>query len=371
MAHLIIHLALRLIKSGPPQRLSPIEDWSDGFSVNQQGHLTPPQSQVLLAASRFPLDLIVKNSIVGLPLAALAVLLLFAWPFLDGLEYWLTTIVILGLAAWLALLIGPVMQTVWERALLRRDVSAGRTETGDGECVRWRGRYVPELPGRRLRYLDRTQGLPPRHYRFCYLPHSHIVISGAPARAGIQDGSLDFTQQVGHLDLEVRYSNLSGRLSISQVERQISTLTAEAFFVGVLLVPLGLALLWGYAVSLDVLGRLVPALAAAFLTLVVVLGLWNSVRLIAELVSGSVDRVEGVIDKGPVSESDFRDLLAWSLGTWLMGLRNFRLGRQRLLTSKAAYRNLVGPQTYRMYYLPYSRTVVAVEPLGSPGRSNH
>lgn len=253
--------------------------------------------------------------------------------------------------------------------LVRQELAAGHISQVDGQ-VAWIDRrtdrgYRPEASGygapRRLRFPGLGKSpLPPGRFRFYYLPHSGIILSAEPlvddpdegppplapldaARSAPRDLPSILAAVHGH-SVEAFERNRLGQLDPSQagaLRRRVAQETLVGAFLFCL--PFGL---WFLVGGSGLLGLALIGMLSLF-------GVWfffAAYRHLAEIRAGRVDILEGVV----ITEMRRSDK---SVGYY------YRVGDQRFSVSNKAYDALIDGRSYRVYYMPRSRTLVGIEPL--------
>jgi len=251
-----------------------------------------------------------------------------------------------------------VVPFVWDALRTKRvqaELDEGRVEQADGEVIWKWGKFVAEIPGRRLRPIyGQTLNLLPGPHRFFYLPRTGSLLStellgSANYGQGTRD-LLDRLARTHHFSPDALPVNHAGRLADSQSTWLV--FLAVLHFVGGL-AAFGAAawLIYIYSATAK---RSDPVLTVIIMTLFPgAVGLYlfqRTFKIVADVWAGQVAHAQGHVRK-TVSRGR-----STSYYYWIESLR-FRVSGQ-------AYNALVEGIEYRIYYAPRSKLLVGIEPIG-------
>lgn len=324
----------------------------EATAANRRGELTPEQQQRLAAAiwNRYSVWLVLTGFFAAMSLLILLVgaatpsarmgtrdLALFG-----GL-----TVLFAGGSAWAGVRLAAAL----------RELRAGRIEQATGQVVWERGYYRAAISGRKLELDGLKLGM--GTYEFYYLPGSGRVAAAerlageTPAQA--QDQLTHALAMATGFNADHLPAYRQGRLAGDRLERLRRMWGSAAWtllFVGVALAA------FLYLVNIDEKSQLLPVLCVGDL-FGAVLGLGYAAGALLptiDVLSGQVDSAEGVVEK----------LKVVTYGRSSRSFFYYQIGAQRWRVSPQAYRALMEGQGYRVYYLPRSKQLVAVEPVSVP-----
>ncbi len=236
---------------------------------------------------------------------------------------------------------------------------AARREIADSEIVYAEGRvvwaddlYTAYAGRKRLKPIYNKLNLPPGLYRFFYLRGGHWLLSAEKMAGEAQSAqsslflTLSQANRFSPTDLE---QNRAGRLSFHQIPRLIRPLWIRVAIA----LPLGL---WAALILATV------SLSKIFsdpLTLVIVAigsvwamnALWHVLAVIVDVIRRQVVSAEGPGQRLRVYPTRGVTYYYYQIGT------------KRLTISRSAYNALIVGAPYRVYYAPFSRTLLSIEPL--------
>ena len=323
---------------------------SDGVAANQQSRVT--QAQRVSIGIMLALDggLVLGVGLVGLIVGRIV------WVWRQVLP-WQISMAIAVLAA--LLLLGIL---VWRLARLLSgwlDLSAGRVEQAEGQIV-WMGKsYGAQIQGRRLRFIYGIRIPPPDDYSFFYLPRSGWILS--IDRLALSTGAqtdlylLDALAHAIDFSAESLKANRAGQLTKDQAWQLLIPMLG-ACLAGLLTIGIAIALI-GYVLlhGLKSIALMIPIVFA--LAVMVSIYSWNDVTtIIPDVSEGRVLAMEGPVYKIKVSTSGIRTRRTDYF---------YEINGRRFEVSPQAYKALFAGRSYRLYYTPYSKSIVSIEPLDS------
>jgi hypothetical protein len=257
------------------------------------------------------------------------------------------------------ILVAAVPQALSARraAMLRRGLAAGRVEPVEGE-VRWDGRkYRADASGRRLNSPMGELGVAPGRYRFYVLADSDILLSAeAIPGAEASEGGLSLVSalaRVHKFQLDALEANRQGRLAGSQSSRLLLRLALRLVAIPVVIgvAAAGAVYVMRSTASDQGFALWVLGVFAVGLTLYAI---WQSMWLGFDLASGKVAVAEGPVQRiASVSGSSEDRSVSYY----------YTVGDKRFSVSSRAYSVLIPGLTYRVYYAPRSKRLVAIEPV--------
>jgi hypothetical protein len=226
------------------------------------------------------------------------------------------------------------------------DLSQGRVEQGRGVAVWRRGAYAVQMQGW---WLGVDKG--PGAYQFYYLPHTHKVLS--TQRLGLESASqfehdlLAALAQANRFNIEALPNYRAGRLGDERWSILTRALRFNCLIFLFSLVCVALMAWLELSRPGDLCG--VEILAPGAL-LFVFLASWSSLAVTRDVLAGTVasqvGQVQRVHEYGPKTDR-----------------YKYRLGKLTFGVTIPAYNALVDGRQYRVYYLPRSGQLVAIEPL--------
>ena len=239
------------------------------------------------------------------------------------------------------------------RALL--EVRAGKLQRASGHIVWQAGAYRAQVPGHMLNLSAFNLGA--GTYEFSFLPRSGRVISAelvardSPAQA--QDELRHILAVTNHFNVDDLPANREGRLGRSGSRRLRSAWAPAAWM---LLFAFLALVVFVYLVNADVSKDMAPILfvAALFLILGALAGALGALSPTLDVLGGKVNSAEGVVQK----------IERRTYGRTANTFYYYRLGNQSWTVTPEAYRALIAGPTYRVYFLPRSKRMVGIEPLG-------
>lgn len=327
---------------------------SDALASNRIGELASSQRAKLLSG-------VWRMGCLGL------VLLIIACPFLGfiagGILLDKQDVDALVASGFIGLLMsGFLIGGLWQGsviALRLLDMSAGRVEQGDGRLTWRKSSYQPETADRRLKLMEGLS-LTPGAYRFYYLPRSGLVVNvealGSGATAFGNAGSRDEDEltralaEANRLQLEAYPTYRLGQLDESDRQRRISRAVLGMGLTVIVATALGLFFSFIFISDADASEAWIILLVfGGFDVLISGLILWSIWRTITDLREGRVLTREGqiqrIVQRGNKSVSYF-----------------YQMGDLRFSVLAAGYNALVEGRSYRVYYLPRSKTLLGIEP---------
>jgi len=243
----------------------------------------------------------------------------------------------------------------WRRQRLLAEVEAGQLEHATGH-VEWKGgRYQAQVPGRTL---DLTHfNLAAGSYHFSYLPRSGQVVSARLAAAASPTQAHDDLQHAlavaNHFNVDDLPAYREGKQGPGKF-RRLRRLWSTAGWL--LLAAFGLALVFTFMVVADQHSPFAPLVIIVAVALFCVgLGsVLGDVRPTLDIIDGRVLSSRGQVQK-------FTRVIS---GRYTTTLYFYTLNGQDWRVSPEAWRALIEGRRYRVYYLPRSKALVGIEPMG-------
>ncbi len=321
--------------------------------TNRQGQVTQVQRENLEAA------VLVVFSTQGVALmVGLIVLAIVAFAGTDPS---------VGLAPWLAwpcfgaVMLGYTGFVAWRARgawLARRELNAGKIAWGEGTFQMEGKAYVARVEGRKL-HLPGRVNLLPGQYRFYFLEQSRWVISG---ELGAEPNEMDLLQALARTNaftLEMLAANRAGALAQGQAgaiyRRLLAGAAPIALTSGGVAVSVALlsAAFWPRSTGAWTLFVLGMGTAATLVALAVLVGpqLLTAAR---DIRGGRAYRVEAVGHKQHIA----RYFYGYTFHAYY-----YHIGAVTSPVTRAGYEALVEGWRYRLYYLPESQVLTAIEPL--------
>jgi hypothetical protein len=320
---------------------------SDGLAANRQGMMTPAQRSSIGIMLALDGGLVLGVGLVGLIVGRIV------WVWRQVLP-WQISVTIAVLAALLLLGI-----SVWRLARLLSgwlDLSAGQVEQAEGRIV-WMGKsYGAQIQGRRLRFIYGITIPPPADYGFFYLPRSGWILSiDRLASTGTQTDLylLNALAHVINFSTESLKANRAGRLAKDQAWQLLVPMLGSCL-AGLLMIGIAIAFI-GYVLLHDL--KSMALIIPIFFALAVMVGFysWNGVTtIIPDVLAGRVAVAEGPVYKRKASTSGIRTRRTDYF---------YEINGRRFEVSPQAYKALFAGRSYRLYYTPYSKSIVSIEPL--------
>jgi hypothetical protein len=356
----------------------------EAVATNARGDLTPPQRTAL--RSRLPgaagewFTLAFATAILGVVLYNWRFVTLFfrAKDPLPSTEHFFGhTITLPGLHLLATLIIGgwalvffSRIAMLIDRARDSNELTPGHVAVADGTIAWDRHAYVALLPGRRhpLQPWDYAliEDCPPGPYRLWYLRRGGWLLSIQPLSPGFTDarsgqaGLINALANANGLLPDALETNRAGRLSAQQgrgLARGEKSRARWRLVISIGFIAVAPAF-WYY-------GDFEPALlcgAAGLLLYVQSLLEPSRSTLDKDLADGRVLVVEGKARKAHRRTSSLLGSIAGGDGT--TDYYYYDIAGQRFSVSETAYHALVDDVPYRFYYLPRSKTIINIEPLG-------
>jgi hypothetical protein len=323
---------------------------SAGLAANRQGTMTQAQRVSIGIMLAVDGGLALGVGLVGLIVGHIV------WVWRPVLP-WQISVVIVVLAA--LLLLGIV---VWRLARLLSgwlDLSAGQVEQAKGRIV-WMGKsYGAQIQGRRLRFIFGRRIPPPDDYGFFYLPRSGWILSiDRLASTGTQTDLylLNALARANGFSVESLKANRAGRLTKDQAWQLLVPMWGSVL-AGLLMIGITIAFS-GYVLLHDL--KSMALMIPIFFALAVMMGFysWNEVTtIIPDVSEGCVIAMEGPVYKIKGSTS--------GQNVPRMTYYYYEINNRRFEVSPQAYKALFAGRPYRLYYTPYSKSIVSIEPLAS------
>jgi len=321
----------------------------DSLAANRVGQIGPEQQRRLARAVKA--DASVGLLLVGGFAALFATVLWAQWQSYSDSN---RTDGLVGAVFLLAVCLLIFAWLYGRRAQKLAEVAAGKMEQAEGHVVWQRGDYRAQIPGRMLPLTGFN--LAAGRYRFSYLPRSGRLVAAelleADTPAEQHDELLHTLAQANHFNLDdlpaLRQGNL-GQISPRRLLRL--WLHVGAWFGSAAV----LALLFVGMVAGDVAQDVAPLFfSGAIIT--GIFGLFSAIGAISptlDLLGGKVSQAEGLLGK------NIRQTYGRGASTYYY----YRLDKQSWLVSSEAYRALLTGRSYRLYFLPRSKTLLGIEPL--------
>ncbi len=272
----------------------------------------------------------------------------------DPTGFWVAALMIVGI---FALILIPILIDLAWREKVRRELAAGQVEMIDGQ-VTWKGgRLAAQAPEHRLKPIfSDTLNLEPGSYHFYFLPQSGGLLSaellGISDRTASRRELLGILAKTNHFDPAWLELNRAGKLAAGQ-KRRLILLSTWSYLLGLFVVG---AFVYGYLQGLgdnlqDPGSLIFPGLV--LLAILVGAGFiaWQASAPFRDAMTGQV-----VSKQGPV----YKSKRAGRTVTYYYVLESMNW-----IVSRGAYNALVEGDTYRVYYVPRSRRLVAIEPVES------
>lgn len=324
---------------------------ADVVSANQRGAVTPEQRTALQLALTIEFSTLAMALIVGVSVLAIVAV--------SGSDPSVGLSPSVVWACFGPVMVGYVGLIGWRARrllLVRAEMNAGKIARGDG-TYRLEGKvYVARAGDRKLHPPGRLN-LSPGIYRFYFLERSGWVISG---EVGVELDEMDLLKALAlanHFDLGMLAANRAGVLAEGQARAVYRRILQQAGAVAVTSGALALTIsvlvilaVPGYA------GVLIPiglGLSVAGVVLASQIGpkfaaIWRDVR------AGQVALVEGTGQKLHTS----RSIQAYTFHSY-----HYQIGDLKFPVTYMGYSTLVEGWRYRLYYLPESKVITAIEPL--------
>ncbi len=327
--------------------------------ANQRGQITSEQRGLLKTESGFNW-LGIATPVIILPVIFIGILAAL-WFFVDKdhtlpLFTYVIVIAVLGVIELVALI--PQVWRVITAIRVRSDLAAGQIEVSDGQVVWRRNKYVLQAPTRTLNLPKLSRRLLPGSYRFYFLPSTGFLLSAerlTPPGEDPRAELLGVLAQVNHFSVDALEANRQGRLALMQVGR----LLWKFFWYGILwavLLAVGVGILWSMYTSAHSSaaqgwifwggGGVVVVVCLAFA--------WLLGRLAIDMVRGQVNTIQGPVRRTfTVTHTQHGSSTTYY----------YQLNKQRFTVSGSAYAAFIDGLQYRIYFVPLSKTLVAIEPL--------
>ncbi len=337
------------------------------LALNRQGKIAKEQKTALISASAST-----HGGWLGLLLAAVVMVLVvreFGKPIIRMGK----SGEVLGAAILLAVLVASYLAVHGLFLILERLRWVGvRVERREGRVEFREGHYLPEAGGKTLRSVfgDAFHLSPGPHIFYCAKGSAWILaveeagsaVRGAMAGdAATTEGVVDLAEVGRALAMTLGFSaddlqvNRQGRISRHQRKR-LRRAMRSGFY--------GTVLGAGFAAFMIVYGPLLhpekpklPFFVAAGLgALALVMSFKDLAAELADSVGGAVRCREGKVTRYTQSSSGGRSRRTYHY---------FALEDLRFSVSSAAYEALIEGLTYRVFYLPRTRMLVGIEPVGA------
>lgn len=331
----------------------------DALQANRAGQLSVGQREALAPQARLRWASL-STPFVVLPIAFAFVIALVLWASRRqggvSLDTWLGMLACMG-PIWL-LALGLAARRLWQAARVRGDLEAGRVESAEGEC-RWRrNHYSIETSAGRLTRPYFVGGLLPGHYRFYFLPNSRLMLGAEklPGLGGEEPGGdlLAVLAQTNHFDVGALAANREGRLAASQQLQLLWKLARQAFLALVMILLLGFVAVNVYLANRALPDTVLAAIAGIGILVVAVIGLRSMGRVGLDMLNARVLATQGSVR---------RDRRVVSTGRGTSVQYSYAVDNLSFTASRAAYEAFIDGGSYRIYYTPQSKTLVAIEPV--------
>ncbi len=270
----------------------------------------------------------------------------------DPTGYWVAALMIVGIFT--LILIPIVVELAWKQKV-KRELTEGRVEMVDGQVIWKRSRLTTQAPDHRLKpiYSD-TLNLAPGSYRFYFLPESGGLLSAESL--GISDQSASRRELIGilakanHFEPAWLELNRAGNLAPGQ-KRRLILLSTWFYLLGLFILG---SFVYGFIQPLQDNLQDPGSLIFPGLLLVAILAgagyvAWQGLRTVRDAMAGKVSSIQGRV---------YKTMHSGRSTTFYYVLDNLNW-----IVSRTAYNALVEGEPYRVYYVPLSRRLVAIEPL--------
>ena len=325
----------------------------DNLAVNRQGGVSPAQiSAFQHRRNRYGPQIVIVFAVTVLVLLFLAFEIPQSSP--QGNDVVPAVMFFIVMAVLLCFLFVPAFTEIMWASRLKRELAEGRVEAADGQVEWKRGEYIAETNGRRLRPIfEETLNLLPGAYRFYHLPGTGGLLSaeasGYGGRSMSSSEMITSLAQAHHFDPSSLEANRGGRQASEQSLRL--TLIAGMYLLGALLsIAIGIGVVILYKRSGAPAESIISVL---FMTLsLVIFGLyifWRGVLIASDAWMGSVESAQGYVHK--------------SVWHGRSTSYHYYLGGLHWRVSRQAFNALVEGISYRIYYVPHSRRLIAIEPV--------
>lgn len=346
----------------------------DVIALNRQGIIPPEQQQVLRFYVPWPFwGCFSWFILVGLLLVP------FWWPGSEQLPDFMMPLYVMIFGGGAFLTTVMFGWQVWKSLRQRQEIQRGPVVWADGEVVAQGGRFEVLIADGRLKSPTYKIALIPGRYRFYFLPRSKFLLSaeslepvqitvGEDAAAIIAHpltpdptNALDTLRQTFRFNENDLARNREGRLTGRQ---QLRILWKASFYVGFFLMVCLIAGLFAAANLLNLSPTPPPEIVesglaqawqmfclAAFGLFAFGWPLWNIGTRFLDIVSGRVRVVSGPIH---FSVRGGRNSTCY----YIVQGKEFQV-------SPHAYYSFIENMTYRVYYTPFSKEIVSLEPAGS------
>lgn len=330
------------------------------IAANRRGEITPDQRGLLKTESSFGCGSLIF-SLVILPLI-LAGILAVVW-YIDArheLPLWGYGLIAAFMGFILLIAIVPQLWHAFNVWRVQNDLKAGQADTLEGQVVWRRNKYVAETPARTLRVPVMAQGLLPGSYRFGFLPNTGWIISAErmnpPGGEDPRAELLAVLAQVNNFSVDALEANRQGRLAGGQVIRLMLRVVGQLFLAAFVIIIIAIG---GWLVYTSMHGsnmqQWVLIGGGALEVVLVLFFAWRVVTLLLDSLLGKVTMAEGQARR-TVTVTHTQN--GGTSTTYY-----YQTGNLKFQVSSAAYTAFIDGLSYRIYYGPLSKQLVAIEPV--------
>lgn len=323
----------------------------ENLSANRSGVITQQQHEAL---QRSIADQKSSITIWTSMLIVTALILCFFFWIIDGKDGIVSIKAQLLNAGVILLLLGAFVSLFikdWYIFFMGDDLENRAVHSSRGR-VEWTGnRYQMLADSQALRSLHFRVALPPPGaYRFYYLPHTGLVILAEETTANEPESPekalLNALAQSNNFTPADLGQNRDGRLGRHQENRLLIVLAL--YLLGL---PIGAILFFSLRMQIE--RALSPTATIMLMIVFAFLFLrfcWSALKIVADIWNGRVKSLEGMVELD-IHRSRYSDSYYYVMDTI------------RFQISRAAYNALVEGKPYRVFYVPYSRRLVSIEPI--------
>ena len=319
------------------------------LEANRRGRLTAEQQSTLERVARNQRTLFAFWGVMILAVVGFMVFFLWQVEGEDGslspISFALIGIVALGVILLLVVLSGGDIIFVFPRD----DIQNGQVDSVVGRVIWIGNRYRMVSDIRKLRFLTYGRALPPPgDYRFYVLARSGLVIMAETLTLVSQPGDLllEALARANRFTIHDLETNRTGALSSRQELRLSAALLVWVVLilfsmVGILLAVQGR--FFGKAPTTYIL------MSVVFVFLLLRVG-WSAMKLLADLWMGTTAQTEGTVTRHVHHARNTR-------------YYTYQVNGLKFHVPLAAYNALLEGRSYRVYFAPRSKRLVAIEPI--------